>query len=116
MSRKKLIAALALFSLVGCGGTTVVDEVSPIISGVKATATTKVNQEIDLLSGVKATDDIDGDITSKIEIEVLPYVEVNNGIIIPDATGDYEVCYKVEDAAGNQAKTFLISSSQKNQS
>ena len=50
MSRKKLITALALFSLVGCGGNVVIDEVSPIISGVKATATTKVNQEIDLLS------------------------------------------------------------------
>lgn len=105
--KKKILTALALFTLVGCGGTSVVDNVSPIISGVKATATTKVNQEIDLLSGVKATDDIDGDITFKIEIEVLPYVEVNNGLVTPSATGSYEVCYKVEDNAGNETKTYL---------
>lgn len=105
--KKKILTALALFTLVGCGGTSVVDNVSPIISGVKSTATTKVNQEIDLLSGVKATDDIDGDITFKIEIEVLPYVEVNNGLVTPSATGSYEVCYKVEDNAGNETKTYL---------
>lgn len=104
--KKKLITVLSLFTLLGCAPA-ITDTVNPIISGVKATASTKVNQEIDLLSGVKATDDIDGDITSKIEIEVLPYVEVNNGVVVPEATGSYEVCYKVADNAGNETKTYL---------
>lgn len=103
----KLLAISALLMCVSCGENNIKDELSPIISGVEIESTCKVNEEFDLLDGVEAIDNVDGDITDKIEITILPSIPVNNGIIIATETGDYEVCYSVSDSSNNVTKEYM---------
>ncbi len=104
---KNLLAVSALLMCVSCGENNVKDELSPIISGVDIESTCKVNEEFDLLDGVEAIDNIDGDITDKIEISILPSIPINNGVIVATETGDYEVCYSVSDSSNNVTKEYM---------
>ena len=76
------------------------DKVAPVIE-LASTASTQLvlnwNKEATndfLMNGVSATDDVDGDLTSKIKVSH----EINNR-----QYGTYVVTYKVEDKAGNKA-------------
>ena len=102
-----LVAVLALVGLTACGETTPKDEVAPEISGVK-NLTVVAGEEINLLAGITATDDVDGNITSKIEVTTLPQLTVTEGKVTPTLQGDYEVQYKVKDAAGNEGEAYAI--------
>lgn len=75
----------------------VVDTTAPEIElkGVEKDIKLSWGKTFDPLEGIVATDDIDGDITSKISVEG----EVDN-----KSYGKYVVKYKVSDRAGNEAK------------
>lgn len=81
------------------------DETAPIINGVE-NKTTTVNETIDLLTGVTAVDETDGDLTSSISVTLMPELTVTDGKVTPDATGSYEIAYKVTDAAGNEGTAY----------
>lgn len=95
---KKLFAVLMVFTLLfavaACDetGTTEGDTVKPVISGVSTTEI-NVGDTFDPLVGVTASDDVDGDITSKIEV---------TGTVDVNRPGDYILTYRVEDLAGNE--------------
>lgn len=72
----------------------------PIITGTKDLTFIYGGTEIDYFDGVQAIDDIDGDITSKIEVDVS---NVNLKQI-----GKYTVLYSVKDNAGNETKIDII--------
>jgi|GEM_PF-972694 len=69
------------------------DTVKPIIMGV-ADVTIFQGDQFDPREGVTASDNVDGNITNKIEI--VGTVDINT-------VGEYELTYKVKDAAGNEA-------------
>lgn len=70
------------------------DTIAPVISGVNDKAI-YVGETIDYWKGVSALDDVDGDLTDKIEID-------NEGVNTKKA-GSYVVTYRVKDAAGNES-------------
>jgi len=65
----------------------------PVIEGV-SDVTIFLNSEFNALDGVTATDNIDGDITSKIEI---------SGVVDTTKEGVYFLKYSVTDEAGNKS-------------
>ena len=70
------------------------NKVIPKITGVDPIVV-KVGDNVDLKSGVKATDDLEGDITSRIVID---------GKVDTQIPGEYHVVYTVSDNVGNIAK------------
>lgn len=74
------------------------DITAPVIRIPKAytEVTIKKGAEYDLMLGVTASDDVDGVITDKIEI--------NKGGFDPAVPGEYTVTYFLSDAAGNSAE------------
>ncbi|EUJ41671.1 immunoglobulin-like domain-containing protein, partial [Listeria riparia] len=79
--------------------TTVVDATKPVITADNQSLT--VGDSFDPKAGVTASDDLDGDITSKIAI-------TSNNVDTKKA-GTYSVTYSVSDAAGNMAtKTITV--------
>jgi hypothetical protein len=66
--------------------------VKPKLSGI-SDITIKVNSTFNPLSGVKATDDLEGDITSRIIV---------SGQVDTTKPGVYEITYSVKDSAGNK--------------
>lgn len=70
------------------------DTTPPSISGV-TDRTINVGDVFDPLAGVTATDDVDGDLTSKIQV---------NGHVDNQTVGSYELIYMVSDVAGNKAE------------
>ena len=73
----------------------------PVIEGIKDIKI-HVGESIDLKEGVKATDDIEGDITSRIII---------NGQVDNQTPGIYEIMYTVSDKDGNttqQMRTITV--------
>ena len=95
--------ALVALGLASCGGPT--DKEAPVITG-NQDKTGTVSEEINLLKDVTAVDDVDGDLTSSIEVKVMPELPVTNGSVTPTAPGDYEVSYKVKDKSGNVGEAF----------
>ncbi|WP_170285001.1 LamG-like jellyroll fold domain-containing protein [Bifidobacterium avesanii] len=69
------------------------DKVSPTFSGV-TDVTVSQGSSFDPLAGVKATDDVDGDVTSRIVVK---------GSVDTSKPGVTTVTYTVSDKAGNQA-------------
>ena len=100
-----IVALLVLFCLAACNNTTPKDEVEPEINGVK-NLTSVVGEEVDLLAGVTAVDDVDGNITSNIEVTTLPQLTVTDGKVTATLSGDYEIQYKVTDKAGNIGEAY----------
>ena len=99
------LGALVALGLASCGEAPAKDTVNPIISGNKDVTTT-VSESINLLDGISANDDVDGDLTSKVTVTVMPELTVSNGSVTPTAAGSYEVAYKVTDKAGNVGEAF----------
>lgn len=86
----------------GCGSKT---NTAPSITGVKDTMV-MVGNEINVLDGISASDKEDGDITSKISVEVMPELEIKNGKATPDTAGSYELTYSVTDKAGETVTEY----------
>ncbi|WP_318999809.1 immunoglobulin-like domain-containing protein [Mesobacillus sp. S13] len=70
---------------------TVADKGEPVLTGVED-LTLEAVDSFDVLEGVAATDNVDGDLTEKIEV---------TGTVEPLKPGVYVVHYSVTDAAGN---------------
>ena len=91
---KKLLLAFSFLGLLGvlaaCGGGEA-DTEAPVISGVDD-ATILRDTSFDALEGVSATDNVDGDVTSAIEVA---------GSVDIEAVGTYFLRYSVSDEAGN---------------
>jgi len=78
-----------------------IDKEKPILEVNQYSKTIKIGEEIDLLSNVKATDNISGDISSK--------VTTNYNELDFDSEGVKELVYSVSDEAGNTtSKTINI--------
>jgi hypothetical protein len=93
--KRVLLLVMVLFSalaLIACNGGTK-DEVKPVISVPAAEVTISVGDTFDPKLNVTATDDVDGDLTSKIVI---------TGTVDTTKPGVYEITYSVKDAAGNE--------------
>lgn len=76
----------------------VVDKSGPQIIGV-TDVTINVNQEFDPYEGVTAIDNVDGDVTSEIVVI---------GLVDADKPGEYQLVYRVSDAAGNITEVTRI--------
>ena len=83
------------------------DDEEPVISGVQS-LTCEAGKSLNLLEGVTAADDKDGDITSKIQVSIMPERPIVNGVVTfgDHDEGEYDVCYKVTDSAGNEAEVW----------
>jgi hypothetical protein len=75
---------------------TLKDGVSPVISGA-VSKTISFGSEFNAKAGVKATDNVDGDLASKLQIV---------GSVNTKKLGTYKLTYKVSDKSGN-TKTIL---------
>lgn len=103
--RLVLVTLVAALGLASCGEKKEKDETAPVISGAE-NVSCAVNETIDLLKGVSAVDDVDGDLTSSIQITLMPSLTVTSGKVTPTLDGDYEVKYAVKDKAGNEGTAF----------
>lgn len=74
----------------------VVDTLGPEIIGA-VDKTIYVGEEFDPFEGVTAIDNVDGDITSKIQV---------NGTVDISKPGEYQLVYTVEDSSGNVAEVI----------
>lgn len=103
MKRLIILITLALFlsscesDLIDCGdnpdvGGICVDITKPEITGVEDSIFL-LGTEFSLFEGITASDDLDGDLTSEIQIEES---------IKPTETGEYLVKYRVSDSSGNE--------------
>ncbi len=73
-----------------------VDTIAPILTVDPSDVTIEYGQDYDLMNGVTALDNVDGNITSEIEI-------VSDGGFDNMTPGEYTVEYRVEDSSGNEA-------------
>lgn len=109
MKKTAIALFLVLLLLAGCtpapvetSEETVPDEASvedttpPRIRLFVDEVTIKKGDEFDLMFNVTGTDDVDGDITDKIEI--------NKGGFDPEIPGEYIVTYFLSDSSGNSAE------------
>lgn len=97
------LCGVMLLTAVACGQKK--ENTAPEIKGVADTSV-MVGNEIDLLKGVTASDKEDGDLTSKISIEVMPSLDIKNGKATPTTAGSYELTYSVTDKGGETAKEY----------
>ena len=90
------------------GGGSQADTTAPVISGVQLSLSCESGQPFNLLEGITAQDNVDGDITSRIQVSAFPELEITNGVINPtdEQTGFYDIEYTVKDAAGNTATEY----------
>ena len=93
-----------LFGLISCGANPK-DVTAPVFSGVSE-LNAILFEECNLFENVTAFDETDGDVTDLIEVAVLPFADVNNGVFRPKTVGEYQVVYKVKDKSGNEAKAY----------
>lgn len=78
------------------------DKINPIITPTSPNQEYTVNQTIDyerIISTLTAEDDVDGDISEKIELE--------NSNVKPHQEGVYEAVFKVADSAGNEGRISI---------
>lgn len=102
---KKIIACTLLGAMIAAAGCGQKENTKPEIKGVKDSSV-MVGNEINLLEGVSATDKEDGDITSKIAIEVNPSLDIKNGKATPTTAGSYELTFSVKDKAGEIVQEY----------
>ncbi len=103
---KKIIALILVITTCFCAfscensseeSTAFTDTVKPEIKidSAHITVTIKAGEKYDFLAGVSGYDDVDGDITDKIQID--------KGGFDPDISGEYTVIFTLTDNAGNTA-------------
>lgn len=106
MNKKSLFGSLLMAALLaaGCGPTKTQDTVKPMLMGLETTKTCEAGTTVNLLEGITATDDVDGDITSKIDVSITPELPISNGVVTLSVgdVGEYDITYTVKDAAGNE--------------
>jgi chitinase len=99
-------AVLLSFLLSGCvastssssgSSTSSTANAAPIIVGVTPEVTIHLGETFDALAGVSATDLEDGNLTNRIIISSTPTLVNNDGILFPDAQGEYYLTYPVTD-------------------
>jgi len=75
------------------------DTVKPKLRILASESSVRINvgEEYDLMSGIYGTDNLEGDITHRIQIDLGGYD--------PNVPGVYELTYTLSDSAGNEAKT-----------
>lgn len=94
-----LLAVLCGAVLFACDGGS--DTTPPVFSGTKDISYVIGDEKPDYLGHVRANDNVDGNITNKIEID--------ESAIDYTKEGSYDLIYKVSDAAGNEAtKTVKV--------
>ncbi len=92
------IFILGAFNFMGCQKEK--DVVPPHISGAKDITYKIGRAEPDYLDGIKANDNIDGDLT--------PYIEVDLTEVDLTIPGIYRIIYKVTDKAGNTGTSSCV--------
>ncbi|MEH7512383.1 immunoglobulin-like domain-containing protein [Gottfriedia acidiceleris] len=75
---------------------TVIDSTKPVFSGATDTII-QVGSPFDSKSGVTVTDNVDGDLTSKIQV---------SGSVDNQKPGEYQLVYSATDSAGNTATSI----------
>src|SRR5690554_4332927 len=86
-----LLLFVAIFALAACdNGNGNGDENTATITGV-TDKTINVGDEFDPMAGVTATDTVDGDVTSRIDVE---------GTVLTNTAGTYTLTYTVEGSDG----------------
>ncbi|PFH87014.1 immunoglobulin-like domain-containing protein [Bacillus sp. AFS088145] len=75
---------------------TVIDSTKPVFSGAADTII-QVGSSFDSKSGVTVTDNVDGDLTSKIQV---------SGSVDNQKPGEYQLVYSATDSAGNTATSI----------
>lgn len=109
MKLKYLILLLATFTLTltGCKKETtqsssitssITDQQAPTIEGVLSEATIALGESWNALANVSASDEVDGDLTAKIEISSIPAMVNVDGYFTPEERGEYYVTYKVTNS------------------
>ncbi len=106
---KKLVlfTILAIFVVALCAcNKTPADDTTPVITGLNAVFMDRESESLDLFAGVKATD-VDGsgnekDVSAGIVVDLPSNVNRVGNKITFNQCGDYELAYKVKDAAGNE--------------
>lgn len=103
--KKNVVAGLGLISLtmgfVACSKSNTVPE----ITGAKDSVV-KAGVEFNAMEGIAATDKEDGDITSKVIIDSTPSLKFNNGKVVIENAGNYELTYSVTDKDGNTVEAY----------
>ena len=75
------------------------DNIAPVLNGVNSTVYTTTGVEADILANASATDDVEGDITSRIVADT-SRVDYNT-------PGTYTVTVSVKDGSGNETSTVV---------
>lgn len=70
------------------------DKTPPVLKGIKDTLTTYIDTPIDYLKGVTATDNVDGNLTDKIQVD--------DSKVVLSKEGNYAIVYSVKDSSGNE--------------
>ncbi|MCH5350791.1 MAG: hypothetical protein J1F39_02330 [Clostridiales bacterium] len=93
------VCALAVTPIVGCESAA--EDEAPVITGA-GDFDCIVNEPVDLLRKVAALDKEDGDITPQMTIDIVPEVQVKDGIAVFPTDDEYEITYSVKDSAGHK--------------
>ena len=78
----------------------------PLFSGVKDEDTIHLGATWNALEGVSVTDIEDGDLSDDIVISSIPALVNNEGILYPDAQGEYYITYSVTDGDDNLVEAY----------
>ncbi len=80
------------------------DETAPLLSGVRANVSIPINDSFDPLSGITAMDNLDGEITDNIVLEIYLVEDEDETLVTAvdtSAEGTYRLVYTISDEAGN---------------
>jgi hypothetical protein len=84
------------------------DEDAPVFTGVSEEINLVVDAIYDPLTGVSAYDEVDGDLTDAIEVEILDAANLVVSSVDTSEVGEFTVNYSVSDEAGNTATASTL--------
>ena len=93
---KIFIGLFLIAFLFGCRTESILEEdaVAPVFGNIPEDVSIELETDLDLLDlGLTASDDVDGDLTSSITVDILDTALLT--------VGEYVVTYSVSDSAGN---------------
>ena len=100
-SIKTFISFLLIVCLFGCSNSVEQDDTNPVFSNIPEDVTIDVDTYYDLLDlGLTASDDVDGDLTGSISVNIDDTKRLIDGI--------YIVAFSVSDNAGNTVEQTII--------
>ena len=95
-SIKRVIGLFLIVFLFGCNNNTVQDDSEPVFLNIPEDVTIVEETDLDLLDlGLTASDDVDGDLTDSIAVDILDTSILD--------IGEFVVTFTVSDEAGNTA-------------